>query len=94
MFKLLTKEVVKSFPVPDFIVLNVQNFNIWFNDKNNNAVYANEGIFLRLDKLSVSHVTDYMEKCYGIKPEEASSKYDVYAFCDKIRENWKSIMLK
>ena len=77
MLKIFTKEVIKPFPVPEFIVLNVDNFNTWFKAKDNNAVYANEGIFLRLDKLSVSHVTDYMEKCYGIKPEEAS------VFCPK-----------
>jgi hypothetical protein len=30
------------------------------------AVYANTGIFLRLDKLSESHIKDYLEKCYSI----------------------------
>ena len=94
MLRIFTKEVIKPFPVPDFIVLNVDNFNVWFKAKDNNAVYANEGIFLRLDKLSISHVVDYIEKCYGVKSEDASSKYDVYDFYDKIRANWISTISK
>jgi hypothetical protein len=43
------------------LFFNVDNFNKWFNDPNNKAVYANTGIFLRLDKLSESH-KDYLEK--------------------------------
>lgn len=49
------------------IVFNVDNFNIWFRHPDNKAVYANEGIFLRTDKLSESHVEDYLLKSYGIK---------------------------
>lgn len=62
------KKVVESIEIPsEEVVFNVDNFNNWFNDPNNNAVYANPGIFLRLDKLSDSHIMDYLEKCYGIK---------------------------
>lgn len=48
------------------IIFNVDNFNIWFKHPDNNAVYANEGIFLRTDKLSESHITDYLRKSYGL----------------------------
>ena len=62
------EKLVQPIEIPsEDVVFNVENFNKWFNDPNNNAVYANPGIFLRLDKLSDSHITDYMEKCYGIK---------------------------
>ena len=49
------------------IVFSVDNFNIWFRHPDNKAVYANEGIFLRTDKLSERHVEDYLLKSYGIK---------------------------
>ena len=49
------KPVEKEIPSED-VVFNVDNFNKWFNDPNNNAVYANTGIFLRLDKLSVKNM--------------------------------------
>jgi len=62
-----SKEEVEN-PIPDeSLVFNVDNFNNWFCDPNNNAVYANKGIFLRIDKLSESQILDYIEKCYGIK---------------------------
>jgi hypothetical protein len=48
------------------IIFNVDNFNIWFKHPENNAVYANEGIFLRTDKLSESHIKDYLLKSYGL----------------------------
>jgi hypothetical protein len=50
----------------EYVVFNVDNFNKWFNDLIIKAVYANTGIFLRLDKLSESHIKDYLEKCYSI----------------------------
>ena len=86
MLKFFTKEVIKLFPVPEYIVFNVQNFNAWFNSPNNNAVYANPGIFLRLDKFGLAHVTDYLEKCYGI----TSTDGDVLLkFKNAIIEDWK-----
>lgn len=48
------------------IIFNVDNFNIWFRHPDNKAEYANEGIFLRTDKLSESHITDYLKKSYGL----------------------------
>lgn len=48
------------------IIFNVNNFNIWFNHKDNGAEYAHSGIFLRTDKLSQTKIKDYLLKCYGI----------------------------
>ena len=48
------------------IIFNIDNFNIWFRHPNNRAVYANEGIYLRTDKLSESHIKDYLLKSYGL----------------------------
>lgn len=79
--------------VPEYIILSVDNFNTWFNNPNNNAVYAHPGIFLRIDKLSLAHILDYIEKCYGISHEKSSEKYDVYKFLDEIRLNWKRKIL-
>lgn len=89
MFKFFTKEIIKSFPVPIYIVINVDNFNLWFNHPNNRATYAHPGIFLRLDKLSLGHILEYMEKCYGIGREcLQSEEYDVHSFYDEIRKDW------
>lgn len=51
--------------IPEDIVINVDNFNTWFNDLNNGAIYAHPGIFLRIDKLSESQVLDYIKKSYN-----------------------------
>ena len=61
------KEETRRLVLPvEEIIFNVDNFNIWFRHTDNNAVYANEGIFLRTDKLSESHITDYLRKSYGL----------------------------
>jgi hypothetical protein len=91
----LFKKKVEPIEIPsEDVVFNVNNFNKWFNDKNNNAVYAHSGIFLRLDKLSDSHITDYMEKCYGIKnggPFLWSEPVIemIGKFREQIREDWR-----
>lgn len=87
------KETSVEIPSED-VVFNVDNFNNWFNDPNNNAVYANPGIFLRLDKLSESHVSDYILKCYGIENSGAflwskPTHEMIREFTDKIREDWR-----
>lgn len=80
------KESKSSQIIPiDSIVYNVENFNLWFCDSNNNAVYANKGIFLRLDKLSQSHITDYLQKSYGITSIDYQK---VYEFEQSIRKDW------
>ena len=92
MFKIFTKEIIKVHTPPEYIVFNVQNFNNWFCDPNNVAIYANSGIYLRLDKLSESHVYDYIEKCYGIKNNSflwsKPTHEIVREFVDNIRKNW------
>lgn len=92
-FKLFTfskKETVKSFTVPEYIVLNVDNFNSWFNVPNKDEqIYAHPGIFLRLDKLSLSHVINYIHCCYGIDPKKSSMDYDLYKFLEDIKKDWR-----
>ena len=83
-WKIFTKEVVKPHPVLESIVYDVNNFNTWFCDPNNNANYAHRGIFLRTDKLSISHVEDYLKKCYGITE---SSYSENYKFLEKITKD-------
>lgn len=81
----------RPFLVPEYIVFNVENFNNWFNAKDNNAVYAHPGIFLRIDKLSESCIEDYIEKCYGLKGRFLWSKhtYEMYSeFYNEIRKDW------
>jgi len=89
MFKFLTKEVVRPFEVPEYIILNVDNFNLWFNSPKDAGIYAHPGIFLRLDKLSIGYIIEYIENCYGIVSKESSTKYDLYKFHDEIRADWK-----
>ena len=90
------EKVTEPIEIPsEDIIFNVDNFNKWFNDPNNNAVYAHTGIFLRLDKLSDSHITDYMEKCYGIKDGEtflwSQPLFKIISeFIDRIREDWRN----
>lgn len=92
------KEIVKPFPVPEYVVFNITNFNNWFNAKDNGAVYAHSGIFLRLDKLSENHILDYIEKCYGIEaggPFLWSKPVNcmISKFYDEIRADWKVKLL-
>lgn len=79
------------------IIFNVDNFNHWFCDgENNNAIYANSGIFGRIDKLSESHVDDYLDKCFNINPNNPSIfifseplislKYNLYK---NVLNDWK-----
>ncbi len=90
------EKVTEPIEIPsEDVIFNVDNFNKWFNDPNNNAVYAHTGIFLRLDKLSDSHITDYMEKCYGIKDGETFLWSQplfkmISEFIDRIREDWRN----
>jgi len=76
------------------IIFNVNNFNEWFNNPNNNAVYANSGIFLRIDKLGLSQIEDYLYKKYGLvngafmfdKPYNSV----LNGFYNNIIKDWKS----
>jgi hypothetical protein len=81
----LRKDEIKQVVPVDTIVYNVANFNLWFQHKDNGAVYANEGIYLRLDKLSESHITDYLLKSNGITQFDHQR---VYEFEQEIRKDW------
>lgn len=72
------------------IIFNVDNFNIWFCHKDNGAEYAHLGIFLRTDKLSESHIEDYLLKCYGIETEVFSKPTHemILNFMKDIRVDW------
>ena len=102
MFKRLfkTEKVEEKFnhSENEDIIFNVDSFNDWFNDPNNNAVYAHEGIFLRLDKLSEGHIDDYLLKRYNLvsgsflfsKPF-ITLKLDLYK---AIRKDWSNKLNK
>jgi hypothetical protein len=90
---LFTKTIVKYYPVPDYIVISVDNFNLWFNAPNNCATYAHPGIFLRLDKLSQHHIEEYFEICYGITEKNHNFVYSfektICGFMEEIRLDWR-----
>lgn len=70
-------------------IFNVENFNTWFCDPNNGAVYANLGIFLRLSKLSENHITDYIQKKYNINWNKSDISYEeIVTFYNIIRQDW------
>jgi hypothetical protein len=73
-------------------ILNVDNFNEWFNDPNNGDTYAHSGIFLRTDKLSQGHFDEYFNSCEGVDnlehfKEEATFK-NIYNFENSVRNDW------
>ncbi len=71
-------------------MFNVQTFNDWFCDPNNNAVYAHKGIFLRLDKLSVWHIIDYLNRKFNIHWIQAGIPHEeLEQFCSEIRNDWR-----
>lgn len=88
------KEKSIKFIAPKDILFNVDTFNTWFNDENNNAVYANPGIFLRLDKLSESHIKDYLLKCHNIHSSDYDFHEEIRNFYDEIRKDWINKMNK
>lgn len=71
------------------VVFCVDTFNTWFCDPNNGATYANKGIFLRTDKLSMSHIEEYLEKRHQIEPEmQTDLQPEMYNFYTQIRNDW------
>lgn len=66
LFKTKKVEDKFNYSENENVIFNVDNFNEWFNEPNNGAVYANSGIFLRIDKLGESHVEDYLLKKYNL----------------------------
>ena len=82
------KETRRKFVPRKYVLFNVEIFNTWFNDKDNDAVYAHSGIFLRLDKLSQTHITDYLEKCHSVNISEWDLEEDIRSFYEEIRKDW------
>jgi len=82
------KKNQKHFIPKKYAIFNISVFNSWFNDKDNGAVYANPGIFLRLDKLSESHIKDYLIKCHNLKLSDYDLDEDIKNFYEEIRKDW------
>lgn len=90
MLRLFQKKKAVVTLTPSYIVFNVMNFNNWFNAKDNGAEYAHPGIFLRLDKLSNSHIVDYLKKCHGYTDDQLDSlSLEILDFHDEIRKDWR-----
>lgn len=83
--KFLKRFLAKKEAPSNLDVFNVDTFNDWFCDPNNNAVYANKGIFLRVDKLSISQIEDYLEKRWSIMDKSYDS---MSKFQDQIKKDW------
>lgn len=86
LLNLILGKKEKDIKPVDTIVYNVNNFNLWFCNKDNGAVYANTGIFLRLDKLSQSHIEDYLQKTFCI------TEFNHQRICEfeqEIRKDWQ-----
>lgn len=72
--------------IPDYILFRVENFNNWFNAPKES--YANPGIFLRLDKLGISFIEEYLSECYGL--DMNTYEYSIInKFEQDIRNDWK-----
>jgi hypothetical protein len=87
MFKSIFKKTATFIP-KKYGLFNVETFNTWFNDKYNDAVYAHSGIFLRVDKLSESHIKDYLIKCHGLELPNWDIQEDISNFYEDIRKDW------
>ena len=88
MFGSIFKKEPKFVP-KKYVVFNVDTFNEWFNDKDNGATYANSGIFLRTDKLSISHIEEYLVKCHGLNLSDFNYKVtEIVGFYTSICKDW------
>jgi len=100
MFKFFKKRNNSKFTPKKYVIFNIDTFNIWFNDKDNQAEYSHSGIYLRLDKLSESQIEDYLVKCHGLNIGECDLIEDISNFKEEIRKDWfkkleeKSLLIK
>lgn len=70
-------------------MLDVDNFNRWFNEDKDKEIYAHPGIFLRVYKLSHGHIEDYIRmESKGIANIENFDYKDIVDFEDRIRKDW------
>lgn len=88
MFNFLKKKQSKHI-IKKYVLFNVDIFNKWFCDKQNDAVYAHEGIFLRLDKLGKVHIADYLLKCHNFElSDNEDISNEINNFYEEIRKDW------
>lgn len=85
----IRKEKEPKFIPKKYVLFNVDIFNAWFNDPENEAVYAHRGIFLRTDKLDESQICDYLVKCHGLDLSEWDIHNEIIEFRKAILEDWK-----
>jgi hypothetical protein len=93
MFKSIFKKQKKFCP-KKYVLFNVETFNTWFNAKDNDAIYAHPGIFLRLDKLSRSTIEDYLVKCHNLNLSDWDISDEVEKFYEEIRKDWLTKLSK
>ena len=75
--------------IKKYVLFNVDIFNKWFCDKENHAVYAHEGIFLRLDKLGKDQIVDYLLKCHNVElSDNEDISNEINDFYEEIRKDW------
>ena len=68
-------------------ILNVNLFNIWFNEPKDKSIYAHPGIFLRTDKLDGGHIDDYIKYKHGVDPDTIDGRLKMN-FESSIRKDW------
>jgi hypothetical protein len=88
MWRISKRKKEIEFVPKKYVLFNVDTFNTWFNDPENGAIYANPGIFLRLDKLDESQILDYLAKCHGLNLSELPFYEEVVKFREAIRKDW------
>lgn len=72
-------------------ILIVDKFNEWFVNNKNPDIYANAGIYLRLDKLCVSHIEDYIRVATdGVLDIDNFNWKVIKDFEIEIRNNWQN----
>lgn len=87
MFGSIFKKEPKFVP-KKYVLFNVNTFNEWFNDKDNGAKYTNSGFFLRTDKLSISHIEEYLVKCHGLKLSDFDFNKEIVGFYSSVCKDW------
>lgn len=85
-----TKKEETKFVPKNYVLFNIETFNTWFNDKDNGAIYANSGIFLRTDKLSTKQIEDYLLKCHNVMVSDFDFSEDIQKFYKEILADWRN----
>jgi hypothetical protein len=85
-----TKKEETKFVPKKYVLFNIETFNTWFNDKDNGAIYAHSGIFLRTDKLSIKQIEDYLLKCHNVLVSDFDFSEDIQKFYKEILTDWRN----